>query len=201
MIRSIRLRQVELEQRAVSKIVRELDRIGRDREQLRHNNANGFMYVAPIKKINESTFIGHIAGPDTERSGVNLSVKFKVTQNEKGFEQITLLSRDKITSSEQAMVLVKHAINKHLKELPKKPYVFDNGCNKENWHGFYLSYSGKNNKLNADFDLLFDQALAEGYFPNNFRETCREFGFNISRETKSTIVTNIESHFDQWEQM
>lgn len=201
MIRTIRLREVELEQRAVSNIVRELDRIGRDREQLRHKNAQGFMYVAPIKKIDELTFIGHIAGPDTERSNVSLSIKFKVTQNEKGFEQITLLSRDKTTSNEQAMLLVKHAINKHLKELPKKPYVFDNGCNKDNWHGFYLAYSGKNNKLNADFDLLFDEATSKGYFPENFRETCREYGFNISKEVKSTVVTNIESHFDQLEQM
>ena len=193
-MRELRIRNLDLESKSISRIVQELDRIGRDREQYRHNNSSGFMYVAFIKKVDDVTFIGHIGGPDTNQDlrVVPLSIKFKVTQNEIGQEQITIGPRDKQTTYEQAMLLIKHAINKHLRELPNKPYVFDDGINKDNWNGYYFSYSGVHNKIRADFDEIFDRAVTEGYLPESLRETFREYGFNITPQPWNRGLTNTE---------
>lgn len=198
-MRTFRFRQVELEHQTVSNIVSELDRIGRDREQARHKNVLGFMYIILIKKIDALSFSGHIGGPDTEQSvhGVPLSIKFTVTQNAAGYEQITIVHRDRDTSYEQAFDIVKHGINKHFKELPNKPYIFDDGMDKDNWNGYYLSYSGENNNIRASFDEIFDRAVEERYFPENLRETCREYGFNIDVWPKNRGLTNTESLLDE----
>lgn len=197
-MRTFRFRQVELEHQTISSIVRELDRIGRDREQARNSNILGFMYIILIRKIDAVTFSGHIGGPDTEQSvrGVPLSIKFQVTQNADGYEQVSIVHRDRDTTYEQAFEIVKHGINKHFKELPNKPYTFDDGMDKDNWNGYYLSYSGVENNLRANFDEIFDRAVEEGYFPGNLRETCREYGFNIDVYPKSRGLTNTASLLD-----
>lgn len=198
-MRNLRFRKVELERYAISSIVEELDRIGRDREQSRCGSGSKFLYVVLIQKVDALTFQGHIAGPNAEDTARRnpVSIKFSVTQNEFGQEQITLVNRDRGTSYEEAMEIVKHGIKKHYVDLPKKPYVFDEGCNKDNWNGYYLSYSGVNNNLWATFDEVFDRAVEEGYFPENLRETCREYGFNIDPYPKCRGLTNTESLLDE----
>lgn len=201
-MRALKLREPELELGTASKIIMELDRIKRNREQFRHNNSNGFMYIVFIRKIDAISFEAHLGGPDTDflRQFNPIDVKFRVTQNEFGEPQIRIGRRDRHTTYEEALMLAKHSLNKLLKDLPKKPYVFDEGLKKDNWNGYYFSYSGAENKLNDKFDEIFDRAVAEFYVPSSMRETCRDFGFNIKPEPWYRGLTRTVFQQDQLEQ-
>ena len=184
MSRVLKFRNVETEENSASAINSHLDRIKRNRDQVRYSNSSGFMYCFVVQKINDLDFYGHIAGPDTDKSRLvcPLSVKFLVTQNIFGECQIRIISRDKYTPYESAIKLSKHAIKKIIKSLEKKPQKFSDGLSKTHWDGFFLSYSGKENNLKENFEETFNDAIAQHYFPNDFKETCKNIGFNIESQ-------------------
>lgn len=193
MIRNFRFKTGELPRKCVSRIVRHLDRVSRNRDQVRCRNSKGFLYCFAIKKINSKSFEAWVAGPDNnqERWTRTIFVHVRVTENEFEQPQIDVISRDGATSYECAMKVAKHAINKIEKSLEKKPLKFDDGLDKSDWDGFFLSHSGKHD-LWDDFDEVFDKAISENYFPKEFKEVCREIGFNIERCHRKTSSTSTQ---------
>lgn len=186
-LREIRLRKYEPEDNAAVKVVLELDRIGRDREQIRHGSGKGFKYVVAVKKLNDASFAAELGGPDTKanRRTLPIYVKFRVGLDLNGENKIAIVDKDLATTYEQAMHLAKHSVSKILRDLPKKPFDFPDGIDKSGWSGFYLSYSGKDKKVWDSFDDEFDKAVAANYFPEEMREPLREMGFNI-KEVRPT---------------
>jgi hypothetical protein len=162
-----------------STLIGNLEKAERDHYHYRHGSKTEIKYFN-ISKFNfeSQSFEGHLVGPDPDwRKGNQIiDIKYRVTTTATGNPLIHVDSTDRVTSYEQSLQLIEHALVR-MSKVSSDLFV-DHPFDSSKLHGPYL-FSARSRARHENFENVCAMMERKLYIPKSFKKSLIDYSYDL----------------------